>query len=270
VRALERNKYGKSGSGSTTRSGPRRHGGESGSSVIPEEALIKWQVLRHSVLEDVQKARKPVVLFFIEEGVDAVDGARMIHDEGLATMSKDGEAMFLIVEHNPDRTPSMDTGSPIPTSKLASPNPGRDYNVSRYPTVLVCDWHGNISREFNRLPTVRDLTREIERVSENMERLEQRLQSNLDRAKEALERDDVRNFLRSVMNNFREGVVGLSAQEESIKLYRELMDKTRDEISDILADRPEDGLSRLRNMSRDFRETELRREIEDAIAIIRR
>lgn len=210
-----------------------------------------------------------MVLFFIEEGVSAVDGSRMIHDEELASMAKDGEAMFLIVEHNPDRTPSLNTGSPVPTSKLANPNPAREYNITRYPSVLICDWHGNMYQEFNRIPSNRDLKRQVESVSENMEKIEERLKRNLDSAKAALEKDDARTFIRDVLKNFREGYVGLEAQEEGIRLYRELLDKTRDEISRILDDRPDDGVATLRNLSRNFRDTELSKEIDDAMSTLR-
>lgn len=226
-------------------------------------------MLRANTLEEVQKTKKPVVLYFIEEGITAVEASRNIHDEELATLAKDGEAMFLIVEHNPDRTPSMDTGSPIPISKLSNPNPGREYNITRYPSVLVCDWHGNMYQDYNRVPSNRDIKRQIERVSESMKQVEQRLTRNLDAAKAALEKDDSRSFIRSVLNNFRQGYVGLEAQQESIRLYRELLDKTRDEIARILDDRPDDGVATLRSLSRDFRDTELNKEISDAMTTLR-
>ncbi len=267
VRALKKNKYGRDGKGS--RSGPKKWGGESGDSVISPEELIDWKVARLAVIEEVQKKKKPVVLFFIEEGMDAVTASREIHDAELATMAKDGEAFFLLVEHNADRTPSLSTGSPIPTSLLTDANLGRAYNISTYPSLLICDPHGNEYRRFSRAPGAGDIKKRIEEVSAFMEVTEHKLRKNLDLAKAKLESKDLRNFFKIVLKNFREGVVGLDAQNESIKVYREVLDNARDEIDEILEDRPRDAMTRLRAMSKSFRDTELDKEIDDAIEIIK-
>ncbi|MCC7509940.1 MAG: hypothetical protein IT464_11310 [Planctomycetes bacterium] len=231
--------------------------------------MIEWKVAKIDKIEEYQKKKKPLVLFFMEEDMDAVDGSRQVHDAELAKMAKSGDAVFLLIEYNGDRTPSLNTGSPIPTSKLASPNPARDYNVSKYPTLLVCDYHGNEFGRFDKAPQAKDVKSKLDGLNDSIEAMEQKLRKNLDAAKASLEKNDLRNFFKTIFKNFGEGIIGLKAQEEGIKVYRELLDKTRDEIDTILEDRPKDGESRLKALSKNFRDTELRKEIDDALAIIK-
>lgn len=231
--------------------------------------MIDWQVAKIDKIESYQKKKKPIILFFMEEEMDAVDGSREIHDKELAAMAKKGDAVFLLVEYNGDRTPSLDTGSPIPTSKLASPNPGREYNITKYPSLLVCDYHGNEHNRFDKCPTVKDLKKKLEGLADAMEAAEQRLRKNVDIAKGQLEKKDYRNFFKTLFKNFGEGIVGLDAQNEGIKMYREVIDTTREEINEILEKRPEDGSARLKALSKDFRDTELRKEIDDAMKILK-
>jgi hypothetical protein len=266
---LKRNKYGKSGKGSSRSGGKKSYGGESGDSVISSDELIDWKVAKLSLIEEIQKKQKPIVLFFMDEEMDAIEASREIHDATLARMAKDGEAFFLLIEHNPDRTPSLSDGSPVPTGKLTSTNPAREYGVSSYPTVLVCDWHGNEYKRIASTPSPDELRKRINEVSPLMSASEQKLRKNLDAAKASLEKKELRKFFSLVLNNFKGGVVGLDAQNEGIQLYRELLDKTREEIDEILAEKPKDGLSRLKAMSKDFRDTELRKDIDDAMEILK-
>lgn len=263
--ALNKDKY-KKGSGGP---GKKRWGGSSGDAAIPEDELIDWQVAKIDKIESYQKKKKPIILFFLEEGMDAVDGSREIHDKELAEMAKKGDAVFLLIEHNGDRTPSLDTGSPIPTSKLASPNPAREYKVNKYPSLLVCDYHGNEYHRFDKCPTVKDLKKRLEGLGDAIEAAEQRLRKNVDLAKGQLEKKDYRKFFQSLFTNFKEGIVGLEAQNEGIKIYREVIDTTREEINDILEKRPADGQARLKELGKNFRDTELRKEIDDAIKILK-
>jgi hypothetical protein len=267
--ALKKNKYGRDGKGSGSARGSRSHGGESGDSVIPAEELIDWRVAKLSLLEEIQKKKKPIILFFIDEETSAVEASRAMHDATLAKMSKDGDAYFLIVEHNADRTPSMTTESPVPTTKLLDTNPARAYDIRNYPSVLVCDWHGNETRRFNDEPVASDLKRRIDEVSEYMTAWEEKLRKNLDEAKAEFEKKDMRKFFKLMNKNFREGLVGLDAQNEGVKLYRTAINDALDEVDRILEDRPKDGHSKLKKLSKDYRDTEIRKEIDDAIDIVK-
>jgi hypothetical protein len=208
------------------------------------------------------------VLFFPEEDVDPIDASRQLHDEELAKLSEDN-VMFVMIEYNADRTPSFDDGCPIPTSKLLSPNPSRDYNITRNPSYVVCDHFGNEYDRHTNTPSARKLLKSIEDVSDQMEKFNEKLQDNLADMKEALEEKDLKDFFKAALKNFKYGLVGLEAQEETIKLYREQIDGARERIDDILENRPEDGEDVLKDMSKNFKDTELEEEIDDALDILK-
>jgi hypothetical protein len=214
-------------------------------------------------------AQKPIVLFFLEEGMDAIEGSMEIHDVELATMANEGLATFLLIEHNGDRTPRLDDGSPIPTSKLSSPNPGREYDIRRYPTIVVCDHFGNDYQNFNRVPQPRQIKAAVESVADHMESTNNRLARDVEAAEKALEDKNIRGFFTAALRCFGTGVVGLESAEKMRSIYRNFIDEQRKEIDTILQDRPDDALNRLRGMSRDFRGSELQAEIDEAISIIR-
>lgn len=192
----------------------------------------------------------------------------MLHGLDLAKLSEK-EAVFVQVPYNPDRTPSLDDGSPIPTSKLLNPNPSREYNVTSYPTFLVCDHFGNEFHRHADAPEPTKLMEQIKGLKDTSDAKNKLLQKNLDAAKAALEKKDHRKFFQAALKNFGEGVIGLSAQVETIKLYRELIDGTRDEVNKLLEDRPADAEKRLKALSKDFKDTEVEKDIKDALEIIK-
>jgi hypothetical protein len=257
--------------GKGRRTGPGRT--QRGRSVleaeVPEEERIDWREADLSALESAMAREKPIVLFFMEEGMEVLEGSFEIHCAELAKIADDRQATFLLVEHNGDRTPSLDDGSPIPTSRLLSPNMGRDYDIRRYPTVVVCDHFGNEYQNFNRIPQPRQLKSAIESVADQMEDMNRRLMRDVEAAEKALEEKNLRAFFTASTRLFRTGTVGLEAAEKMASMYREVIDEQRKEIDKILDERPEDALQRLRDMSRNFRNTELADEIEEATAIIR-
>ena len=236
--------------------------------MIPEEELLEWYRADAEVFEAAAKDKTPLVLYFPEEGLDPIDASREIHDADLAKVSE-GDAIFVMIEYNGDRTPSFDDGSPVPTSKLLSPNISRDYNVAKYPTFIVCDWHGNEYDRFTKVPSPSKLIKSIEALEDLMTKTNDKLQKNLDEAKECLEEKDMRKFFKAALSNFKYGVVGLDAAEETIKLYRKAIDDAREEVNSILENRPEDGEKRLKDMSKDYRDTDLETEIDDALDILK-
>lgn len=208
------------------------------------------------------------MLYFVEEGLDPIDASKQLHDAELAKLSDDN-FLFVLVEYNPDRTPSFDNGSPVPTSKLLSPNPSRDYNISKYPSYLVCDWFGNEYTRYTKTPGAKDIKKQLEGVSTAMEAADKKLQSTLQEAQKALEAKDIRNFMKAAVKNFKTGTVGLAGQEETIALYRKVIDEAREELDSILEKRPDDAKDRLKQMAKDYGETELASEIKDAQTILK-
>ena len=236
--------------------------------MIPEENLLTWFRPDTEVFEAAAKEKMPIVLFFSEEDVDPIEATRQLHDADLAKMSDDN-VMFVLITYNGDRTPSFSDGSPIPTSKLLSPNPSRDYNITRYPSYVVCDWFGNEYERHTKTPSARDLKKQLEGVTESMNSTTSKLQSTLEAAQKALEGKDLRKFFSEANKNFRTGVIGLEPAEETIKLYRGVIDDARKEIDDMLEQRPADAESRLKEMNKVYKDTELATAIKDAQSIIK-
>ncbi|MBX3475693.1 MAG: hypothetical protein KF754_15085 [Planctomycetes bacterium] len=235
---------------------------------MPEEKRPVWEKPDNKTLEKAAKDKKAVVLFFLEEGMDATGATKLLNGEDISKLSKE-KAVFILIEYNNDRTPSLDTGTPIPSSKLSSPNPSRDYNITTVPAWLVCDYHGNEYSRFTRAPDGKQLATKVDEVKDAMEIVNKRLQKNLDEANKLLEAKDTVGFLKSVMKNFKEGVVGLSAQEDTIRAYRSTLDKARQEVDTILADKPKDGEKRLKDMQKTYKGTELTKDINDALQILK-
>jgi len=235
---------------------------------VRDEERPNWEKPDKKILEKAAKEKKAVVLFFLDEGMSAVDATKMLHGEEIAKLSKES-AVFILIEYNNDRTPSLDTGCPIPSSKLASANPSRDYGITNTPSWLVCDYHGNDYTRFTRAPDAKQLATKIEEVTATMDLVNKRLQKNFDEAKKSLDAKDTAGFLKHAMKNFKEGVVGLSAQEETIRAYNKTIDDARDEVDDILSEKPKDAEKRLKEMQKTFKGTELAKDIKDALEIIK-
>lgn len=242
--------------------------GESGDSVVRDEERPNWEKPDNKVLEKAAKEKKAVVLFFLDEGMSAVDATKMLHGEDIAKLSKE-KAVFILIEYNNDRTPSLETECPIPTSKLADPNPSREYNITATPTWLVCDHFGNEYTRFTKVPDGKQLSTKVEELKDAMLLVNNRLQKNLDEAKKALDGKDTAGFLKAAMKNFKEGVVGLSAQEDTIRAYRTAIDSARKDVDSILAEKPKDAEKRLKEMQKTYKGTELAKDIKDALEIIK-
>lgn len=181
----------------------------------------------------------------------------------------EGNFVFVMIDHNADRTPSMDDGCPVPTSKLLSPNPSRDYGITKYPTYLVCDWFGNEYNRYTKVPVAKDIRSNLETVVESMDTMNTKLAATLTVAQKALEAKDLRDFIKAATANFKTGVIGLSGQVDTIALYRKVIDDARAVVESILEDRPADGEKRLKDMSKEYKDTEMASEIKDALDILK-
>jgi hypothetical protein len=211
------------------------------------------------VLESAAAEKRPIVLYFPDEQ----DSPTVIYGEDLAELSRTS-AMFIKVPYNADRTKSpWAKESAVPINKLLSENPSREYNIPvGRATVLICDWYGN---EYNRVGTnVRapQLSQMLEQVKTRVERTNDNLQRTLERATKAHEEGNRRVALRHVMSNLSQGHVGLPAQEATVHLYHKILDDARDEIKVMVEEGNQQGL---RELAREFRGTDLKDEIDEAM-----
>lgn len=267
--ALAKNKYGgRNGKveQSQKKGGKKGHGDNSGG--VSKEERIVWFKAEAEVFEAAEKDKNPIVLYFPEADIDLMDAGEALYGEDICKVSDDS-ALFIMVEYNADRTPSFDDGSKVPTSKLLSPNLSRDYNVSRNPTYIICDWYGNEYERYTKTPSEKEVLKKLEGIKDEMEQLDKKLSETLESAKKALEAKELRDFFKAAQKNFKTGIVGLKSAEETISLYRKSLDEGREKIEGILNDRPEDGPDQLKTMSRDYRDTELEEEIKDALDIVK-
>ncbi|MCA8911166.1 MAG: hypothetical protein KDB82_05655 [Planctomycetes bacterium] len=267
---MNKNKYGgRNGriEQSQKKGGKKSQGGSSES--LSKEERIVWFKPDAEVFEAAAKDKSPIVLYFPDPDVDLMDAGEELNGEDVHKVSDDS-ALFVMVEYNADRTPSFDDGSKIPTSKLLSPNLSRDYDVRKTPSYIICDWFGNEYHRYTKTPSEKDILKKLESVKDEMEKLDKKLGETLQAAKKALEEDkDLRDFFKEAQKNLRTGTVGLKSAEDTISMYRKALDDGREKINKILDDRPEDGQDQLKEMSKDYRDTELEQEIKDALDILK-
>lgn len=174
------------------------------------------------------------------------------------------DAMFMKVAYTADREVSpWAEKSVVPTSKLLSDNPSREYNVKvGKPTVVVCDWFGNEYFRTDNKVKANKLKAMVERVADEVEDANKKLQKNLDKANKYLEKEDQKNAVKTLLKNFGEDVVGLEAQEASVRLYHEIMDDLRSQKDELVEKGDSEGLKEL---AKKVKKTDLEAEIKEAI-----
>lgn len=204
---------------------------------------------------------------FLAEGQTHVDATKALHGEDIAKLSKE-KAVFVLVDFNPDRTPGLNDGSPVPRSKLESSNLSREFDIRATPCWIITDQFGNEFNRFSKAPEGGKLAGSIDGIQAQVDAINTRLGKTLDEARKLLEAKDTAGFLKAAMKNFREGVVGLQAQEDTIKAYKQTLDAAREEVDQILEDRPKNAEKRLKEMLKTFKGTEVHAKIKDAIEIV--
>ncbi|MCA8915813.1 MAG: hypothetical protein KDB90_10420 [Planctomycetes bacterium] len=174
------------------------------------------------------------------------------------------DAMFMKIAYTADREVSpWAEESVVPTSKLLSDNPSREYKVAvGKPAVLVCDWYGNEYFRTDNKVRADKLKLMIAKVSDLVEDANKKLQKNLDKAKESADKEDSKGAIKDLLKNFKEDVVGLEAQEGSIRLYHEIMDGIRAKKDELVEKGDVDGLKELGKI---VKKTELEKEIDEAM-----
>lgn len=175
-------------------------------------------------------------------------------------------AVFVRVPYEADRTPApFAEESPVPQQKLAGDNPSRDYDIKTYPTFIVADCYGNEHFRLTSKPKVDDLEKYFGKVPEKSNEANEKLAKNLDKARESWEGKDAKNAIKSILKNFKEDVIGLENQEESIRLYHEILDEARAELAELAADGSKDAAKKIKAMKSIYAKTELEVEIEEAL-----
>jgi hypothetical protein len=221
--------------------------------------MPSWAKASSDSIESASAEQRPIVLYFADEA----DSDFEMYGEDFAELSKI-DAMFMKIAYNADREVSpWAEESVVPTSKLLSDNPSREYDVKvGKATVIVCDWFGNEYFRTDNNVKADKLKAMIERVADEVEDANKKLQKNLDKANGYVEKEDQKNAVKYLVKNFDEGVVGLDAQEASIRLYHEIMDSIRSQKDELVKKGDVHGLKEL---SKIVKKTELEKEIDEAM-----
>ncbi|MBX3461062.1 MAG: hypothetical protein KF696_14035 [Planctomycetes bacterium] len=153
--------------------------------------------------------------------------------------------------------------SAVPASKLLSDNPARDYGVRvGQSTILVTDSWGNEHNRMTSAPNHKSLQAMVDKVKDKTEKDNTKLQKTYDKAKAAHESGDRKLALSEITKNFKTGLVGLAAQEETIRLYHTIMDEARAQVKELADKKDVEGL---KSMLKDLRKTDVEKEINEAI-----
>jgi len=222
--------------------------------------MPSWQKPAASSIESASAEKRPIVLYFSDEA----DSDFELYGEDFAALSAT-DGMFIEIPYTDDRevSPWAET-SVIPTSKLLSDNPSREYSVEvGKATVVVCDWFGNeYFRTDNRVKADK-LKAMLVKVADLVEDSNKSLQKNLDKAVAANEKANTKDAIKNLMKNFEEGVVGLDAQEASIRMYHEIMDSLREQKDALVEKGDSNGLKELAKLAK---KTDVEKEIDEALA----
>lgn len=199
------------------------------------------------------------MIYFAEENATDAD----FSGKDLAELSKT-DAVFVKIAFTEDREVSpWAEESVVPTSKLLSDNPSRDYDVPvGRTTIIVADSYGNEYYRLSKTPKGDQLKAYISRVNDQSEKASEKLQKNLDKAKDYLDKQDRKNAVKYLLKNFGEGVVGLTPQEESVRMYHEILDAARSELATMVENKDADGI---KNLAKELKKTDMESEIDDAL-----
>jgi len=227
--------------------------------AVDPKGVPTWQKPSTDAVETAAKDERPIVVYFPSEGAADTE----FYGEEVAELSK-LDAMFIKMNYYADREASpWAEKSAVPTSKLLSDNPAREYDIPvGKAAVLVCDWYGNEYYRSGVDVDAKKLSALISKVKDEVQDAGDKLQKNLDKAKESLDKEDRKNALKYLLKNFKEDVVGLGPQEDSIRMYHEILDAARTELATMVEKKDADGIKAL---AKEFKKTDIESEIDDAM-----
>ncbi|MCA8918729.1 MAG: hypothetical protein KDB32_06590 [Planctomycetes bacterium] len=242
---------------------PKRAGGVAQRPAVDPEAVPSWQRVGTDSVESAAAEERPIVVYF--PGEDATECE--FSGKELAELSNT-EAVFVKIAFTEDREASpWAEESAVPTSKLLSDNPSREYDIPVGKScVLVCDWFGNEYYRTDVRVDASKLSSMIRKVKDQSDKAGEKLQKNLDKAKDYLDKQDRKNAVKYLLKNFGEGVVGLAPQEESIRMYHEILDAARLELATMVDNKDADGI---KNLAKDLKKTDIENEIDDALESVK-
>ena len=241
----------------------KKHKGGGGESRTPADQIPTWEKPEAKVLERAAKKSLPLLILFEGEDDDSTD-ADYIFGKDIVELAKN-KAVFIRVKYNPDREESWDDGSMVPSSIILSKNPTRDYHVKVFPTMVVADCYGNEYYQGTKKPDAATLTRYFDSIADKMKQSNDKLQKKLDDAKKSFEAKDTAKTLKALSENFATKIVGLAAQEASIKLYHQVIEGGRKELQDAVAAGGKELDKKLKDLKKLYKDTELAKEIDTAI-----
>lgn len=241
--------------------GKKKHKG--GDTRTPEDQIPTWEKPDAKVLERAARKSLPLLILFEGEDDESTEADYMRGKEVVELAKTKG--IFIRIKYNPDREESWDDGSMVPTSILLSKNPSRDYHIKTYPTMIIADCHGNEYFKGTAMPTVQQVTKWFESVADLQKKSNERLQKKLDEAKKAFEAKDAAKTLKALSENFATKIVGLEAQEASIKLYHQLIEGGRKEMQEAIAAGGKTLEKKLKEMKKTYKDTELIKELDAAL-----
>lgn len=219
-----------------------------------------WEKPTLSTIESAASEERPILIYFAGEK----ENDFTVYGEEIKELSQN-ECVFIKVAYDPDREadPFADE-SAVPVSKLLGDNPAREYKVKAdgKGIMILCDWFGNEQYRLSIKTKAPMLKGMISKIEDRVEKEEKSLRKNLDKAKVSMEKEDRKNAIKALLKNFKDGVVGLDAQDESIELYHEIMDAARDEMAELVADGDTAGLKKLAS---EMKKTDVEAEIKDAV-----
>lgn len=214
------------------------------------------------VLENAANGKQAIFIFFPGEKDDSNSCFG-----GADYKALEGSAQFVAIPYNSDREPSPATEeSLVPTSKLLSDNPSRDYGIKAYPAFIVADSFGNVILSLSgKKPTAKELDTAFSKVSAKMEDNSKKLQRRLDTARKAWEAKDATKAMSEVRGNFKDGLVGYDAQNETVRIYHEIVEAARAQVDTLKGDTSADAVKTLKAMKNTFKNTEIEKSIDEAL-----
>ncbi|MDC1141959.1 hypothetical protein OAU50_02610 [Planctomycetota bacterium] len=235
-------------------------GGGGRARVADPTKLPTWEKPTSTSLETAASEERPILIYFAGEK----ENDFTVYGEDLKALS-DKECLFVKIAYNADREadPYADESS-VPVCKLLSDNPAREYNIKAGSKgqLVLCDWFGNEQFRIGTTTKAEAIKSMIGKIGDRVEKEEKDLRKNLDKAKASMEKEDRKNAIKSLLKNFKDGIVGLKAQQESIELYHEIMDAARDEMQDFVEKGDTAGLKKL---ATEMKKSDVETEIKDAI-----
>jgi len=214
------------------------------------------------VLENAANGKQAIFIFFPGENDDANS-----YFGGKDYKALESQAQFVSIPYNADREPAPVTEeSLVPTSKLLSDNPSRDYGIKAYPAFIVADSYGNVIMSLSgKKPAAKELEAAFGKVSAKMDDNAKKLQRRLDNAKKSWEAKDASKAMGEIRGNFKDGLVGYDAQNETIRIYHEVVDAARAQVDALKAEGSADSVKALKAMKGTFKDTEVENLIDEAL-----